>query len=135
MRLGGGGRRGRARIPNVTSFSHERAFSRSCEIIGRMRQRRFLPLISVTLPPICRLFEICLSPKDSNAWLFPSLPTYHTRCLFHLGYNVHTQLLSIKILYCLSFPPQFESTVGSHLTPKVNQRLPHEISNCGGKLV
>ena len=61
--------------------------------------------------------------------------TYHTRCLFHLGYNVQTQLLSIKILYCHSFPPQFESTVGSHLAPKANQRLPHEISNCGGKLV
>ena len=62
-------------------------------------------------------------------------PTYHTRCLLHLGYNVHPQLLSIKILYCHSFPPQFESTVGSHLAPKANQRLPHEISNCGGKLV
>ena len=38
-------------------------------------RRRFLPLISVTLPPICRLFGKCRSPKDSNAWLFPSLPS------------------------------------------------------------
>ena len=48
MRLGGGGRC-EAR-PNVTSFSHERAFSRSCEIIGRMRRRRLLPSSSSRLP-------------------------------------------------------------------------------------
>ena len=42
-------------------------------------------------------------------------PIYHTRCLLYLGYNVHPPLLSIKISYCHYFPPQFESSAGSHL--------------------
>ena len=77
MRLGGGGR-GVAR-PNVTSFSHERAFSRSCEIIGRMRRRRdasssrlpFLRYADYSENAVSQGFQcvFATSPLHKSTWL------------------------------------------------------------------
>ena len=59
----GGAREAR---PNVTSFSHERAFSRSCEIIGRMRRD------DASFPPSHLGYPSFLRYADYSENAFPS---------------------------------------------------------------